>query len=101
VRAAAAPGAYVRDLEASLERPVKELKGFAKVHLEAGGRTTVRFTLGMRSLAFFDDRQQAWWAEPGEFELRVGQSSADLPLGARFTLVEGWREPVGPAIAPP
>jgi beta-glucosidase len=92
--------AYVRDLEASEERPVKELKGFAKVHLEAGRSTTVRLALDMRSLAWFDDRQQAWCAEPGEFELLVGQSSADLPLSARFTLLEGWREPVGPPIEP-
>jgi beta-glucosidase len=92
--------AYVRDLEASVERPVKELKSFAKVHLEAGGRATVRVALDMRSLAFYDDRQRAWCAEPGEFELLVGQSSIDLPLRARFTLMEGWREPTGPTIEP-
>jgi beta-glucosidase len=92
--------AYVRDLEASVERPVKELKGFAKVHLEAGGRTKVRLALDMRSLALFDDRQDAWCAEAGEFDLLVGQSSVDLPLRARFTLVEGWREPAGPPIEP-
>ena len=92
--------AYVRDLESSVERPEKELRAFAKVHLEPGHRTTVKLALDMRALAFFDDRQQAWVAEPGEFELLVGESSADLPLRARFTLSEGWREPAGPAIAP-
>ena len=83
---------YVRDLSSSLERPDKELKAFAKVHLAAGQATTVELTLDMRSLAYFDDAQQAWVAEAGEFELLVGQSSADLPLRARFALAAPWRE---------
>jgi beta-glucosidase len=86
--------AYVRDLAASLERPDKELKAFAKVYLDAGQAQAVRFTLDMRSLAYFDDAQQAWIAEAGEFELLVGHSSADLPLRARFALVAPWREAV-------
>ena len=90
--------AYLRDLEATVERPEKELKAFAKVHLEARQKATVKLALDMRSLAFFDDRRQSWCAEPGDFELLVGESSVDLPLRAQFTLVEGWREPVGPAI---
>jgi beta-glucosidase len=49
----------------------------------------------MRALAFFDEHAQAWVAEPGEFELLVGQSSADLPLRLRFTLSDQWREGVG------
>ena len=92
--------AYVRDLEASLPRPAKELKGFAKAHLEAGGRATLRIALDMRSLAYYDDRQRAWCAEPGEFELLVGESSIDLSLRARFALLEGFREPTGPTIEP-
>ena len=83
---------YVRDLEASLERPDKELKAFAKVHLDAGQAREVRLTLDMRSLAYFDDGLRAWVAEPGEFELLVGESSADLPLRLRFALAAPWRE---------
>jgi beta-glucosidase len=86
---------YVRDLAASLERPDKELKAFAKVHLDAGQAQAVQLTLDMRALAYFDDAQQAWVAEPGEFELLVGQSSADLPLRARFALAAPWREATG------
>jgi beta-glucosidase len=86
---------YVRDLAASLERPDKELKAFAKVHLDAGQAQAVQLTLDMRSLAYFDDAQQAWVAEAGEFELLVGQSSADLPLRARFALAAPWTEPTG------
>ena len=90
--------AYVRDLEASVERPAKQLAGFAKVRLDPGRRATVRLSLDMRALAFFDDREGAWRAEAGEFELLVGQSSADLPLRASFLLGEDWREPAGPPI---
>ena len=85
--------AYVRDPAASLDRPDKELKAFAKVYLEAGQAQTVQLTLDMRSLAYFDDAQQAWVAEAGEFEVLVGQSSADLPLRARFALAAPWSEP--------
>jgi beta-glucosidase len=92
--------AYVRDLAASVERPEKELRAFAKVHLEAGRAERVKLSLGMRALAFFDERQQAWTAEAGDFELLVGQSSADLPLAARFSLTDTWREPLGPAPGP-
>jgi beta-glucosidase len=88
---------YVRDLASSLERPDKQLAAFAKVHADAGQTQRVQLTLDMRSLAYFDDTQQAWIAEAGEFELLVGQSSADLPLRARFALAAPWREATGPA----
>ena len=83
---------YVRDLVASVERPDKELEAFAKVYLDAGQAQAVRVALDMRSLAYFDDAQRAWVAEAGEFEVLVGQSSADVPLRARFTLAAPWRE---------
>jgi beta-glucosidase len=88
---------YLRDLAASVERPAKQLAAFAKVHLAAGQTQTVQLALDMRSLAYFDDAQNAWIAEAGDFELLVGQSSADLPLRTRFALTAEWREPVGPA----
>lgn len=83
---------YVRDLAASVERPEKALQAFAKVYLEAGQAQTVQLTLDMRALAYFDDAQQAWIAEAGEFELLAGQSSADLPLHTRFALAAPWRQ---------
>ena len=87
--------AYVRDPVASLERPDKELKAFAKVYLDAGQSQAVQLALDMRSLAYFDDAQQAWVAEAGEFELLVGQSSADLPVRTRFALTAPWSEATG------
>jgi beta-glucosidase len=73
---------YIRDLVASTTRPVKELKGFQRVHLEAGEDQIVRFTIGKRELSFYglDGKERV---EPGEFMVWVGgDSSADL--GASF-----------------
>ena len=75
---------YVRDVVGSLTRPVKELKGFAKVELQPGESREVVFTLTAADLAFTTARG-TWEAEPGEFQVFVGNSSeADTPVG--FTL---------------
>lgn len=79
---------YVKDLESRLERPDKELAGFAKPVLQPGESTTVRFALDARSLSYWDPAAPGWVAEPGEFELLVGASSRDIRSRARFTLVE-------------
>jgi beta-glucosidase len=77
---------YVRDVQASVQRPVKELKGFAKVALLPGEEKTVAFELNERSLAYYDPDRQAWVAEPGEFEVLIGSSSHDIRLKTKFTL---------------
>ncbi|TSA87561.1 beta-glucosidase [Deinococcus detaillensis] len=81
---------YLRDVAASLERPSKELKGFAKVSLPAGESQTVTLKLDMRSLAYFDDTQNAWVAEAGDFEILLGQSSAELPIKLKLKLSKDW-----------
>ncbi|MGW0672274.1 glycoside hydrolase family 3 C-terminal domain-containing protein [Streptomyces sp. NPDC002746] len=73
---------YVRDLESSVDRPLHELKGFAKVRLEPGARSTVRLELDERAFAYWSQAANRWKVEPGSFELRVGFSSRDLPLTA-------------------
>jgi beta-glucosidase len=77
---------YARDEEASLTRPVKELRGFARVSLAPGERRRVTFTLDAEQLAFVDVPGR-WVVEPGTFRLMVGTSSADLPLQASLTVV--------------
>lgn len=75
---------YVRDVVGSLTRPVKELKGFAKIELQPGESREVAFTLTATDLAFTTARG-TWEAEPGEFQVFVGNSSAaDSPTS--FTL---------------
>jgi beta-glucosidase len=77
---------YVHDVQASVQRPVKELKGFAKVALLPGEEKTVAFELNERALAFYDPDRKTWVAEPGEFELSIGSSSQDIRLKAKFEL---------------
>ena len=77
---------YVRDVESSLARPIKELKGFAKVELAPGEMKIVAFTLNQRSFAFYDPNRQDWIVEPGIFELLIGSSSRDIRASARIEL---------------
>jgi beta-glucosidase len=76
---------YVRDLVGSVTRPVKELKGFQKIHLEPGEMRRVEFTLSPEDLAFTGlDGKAA--IEPGEFQVWVGPNSAEGLKGA-FRLI--------------
>ncbi len=79
---------YVRDAEASVFRPEKELKGFARVALEPGETSSATLTLDRSSLAYWDDARHAWVAEGGEFEVLVGRSSGDIRGRASFRLAE-------------
>jgi beta-glucosidase len=76
---------YVRDMVASLVRPLKELKGFQKVLLKPGEHKRIQFAIGPEQLAFFD-RQLQWGVEPGEFRLMVGSASDDIRLEAPLTV---------------
>jgi beta-glucosidase len=66
---------YVHDAEASVDRPVHELKAFAKVWLDPGAERDVTLELDRRAFAFWDVERNEWLVEPGEFELRIGTSS--------------------------
>jgi beta-glucosidase len=71
---------YVRDVEASVIRPRKELKGFEKVRLAPGESGAVTFDLNQRAFAFWDESLGEWRVESGSFELLVGASSRDIRL---------------------
>jgi len=77
---------YVHDDEARVRRPEQELRAFAKVTLGPGQAEVVRFALGPRAFAFWDETLHAWAREPGGFELRLGASSRDVRLRARVEL---------------
>jgi beta-glucosidase len=77
---------YIRDVVASLERPDKELKAFAKVHLEPGECKTVTLAVARDALAYYDDLAREWVAEAGEFEVLIGASSEDMRGKATFAL---------------
>lgn len=67
---------YIRDLVGSIARPVRELKGFQKVHIKAGESQTVEFTLSTDDLAFYG-LDMTKKAEPGDFDLWIGTNSAE------------------------
>jgi beta-glucosidase len=75
---------YLRDEEAKVARPLRELKAFSKVALEPGETKTITLTLTAQSLAFYDTAVHDWTTEPGMFEVLVGSSSRDLRLRGRF-----------------
>lgn len=83
---AAVAQVYVADREASVPRPPRELKGFAKPSLEPGETQRVTVPLDLRSLAFWDVERRAWTAEAGAFEVLVGESSSAIVLRGTFEL---------------
>ncbi|MBQ3245383.1 MAG: glycoside hydrolase family 3 C-terminal domain-containing protein [Bacteroidales bacterium] len=75
---------YLADEESSLERPVKELKGFRKVYLEPGQTKTVTFEITPEDLKYFDDVKHEWVLETGRFTAYVGSSSRDIRTEVTF-----------------
>ena len=75
---------YISDLKSSVDRPVKELKGFKKISLKPGETIDVTFEVGRDALSFFDADKHEWVCEPGMFEALVGASSADIRSKVRF-----------------
>ncbi|KIQ18043.1 beta-glucosidase [Flavobacterium sp. MEB061] len=78
---------YLQDKFGSVVRPVLELKDFQKVKLNAGESKTIEFTIDKEKLSFYNDKIE-WVAEPGDFEVMIGASSADIKLKANFELVQ-------------
>ncbi|MFC3499456.1 glycoside hydrolase family 3 N-terminal domain-containing protein [Micromonospora krabiensis] len=79
---------YVRDPQATVTRPVLELKGFARVSAAAGQRVAVRFELPTGQLGFYD-RQLNYTVEPGQIEVYVGFSSDNRVLAGSFVIKAG------------
>ena len=76
---------YLHDIDASVPRPLKELKGFSKLALKAGESGLVSIILNKRDLSFWDIKTSDWLAEPGEFEVMLGSSVEDIRQKAMFT----------------
>jgi beta-glucosidase len=77
---------YVHDRQSRLVRPLKELKGFAKVELQPGETKTVSIPLDFRSFAYYHPAYKQWITEDGEFDLLIGASSADIRFTQAVTL---------------
>ena len=77
---------YVHDVEASVPRPYKELKGYEKVFLKKGETKRVTVQLNDRAFSFYDMNQHRFVVEKGAFEILVGSASNQLPLKATVQL---------------
>ncbi len=77
---------YVSDLEASVERPIKELKAFSKVFLQPGETKQVSLTIDRSALSFYNDQTGQWTAEPGDFKALIGTSSRNIISDYKFRL---------------
>ena len=77
---------YVHDAESTLARPEQELKAFTKVELQAGESKRVQLHLESEAFRYYDPSKGGWIVEPGRFEIRVGNSSRNLPLRAEVSV---------------
>jgi beta-glucosidase len=77
---------YIRDLVGEVTRPVKELKGFKKVFIKKGETVNIVFTLAPGELSYYH-QDMSFKYDPGEFELFIGASSAEL-RNIRFTIID-------------
>lgn len=77
---------YVGDRHSSVPRPKKELKGFAKVSLSPGETKQVTVMLDRRAFSYYDVKQHDWKVEPGDFDLYVARSSAQIELTGKVAV---------------
>jgi len=88
VKASEVAQLYVQDVEASVSRPVKELKDFIKVDLNPGEKVMIELELSEEDLSFWDETNSQWKAENGKFNVLIGSSSRDIILKGSFDLKE-------------
>ena len=77
---------YVHDGHSSVDRPIKELKGFRRINLAPGEMKDLHFTLDRSAMAFYSTAKKDWVTEPGQFDVLVGTSSRDIRLKGSFKL---------------
>ena len=78
---------YVAPPESPVARPVRELKGFAKVYLKAGESRQISIPLSYQDLCYFDAEAHKWTAAPGEYTILAGDSSENLPVSTTIKAV--------------
>ena len=79
---------YLQHKNSHIVRPKLELKGFKRVSIPAGQKTTVSFEVPARALAYWNTEHHAWELEPDVVRVEVGTSSANLPLTGEFSVVQ-------------
>ena len=84
---------YVRPLQSTMVRPVKELKGFTKLCLNPGETKTAEIKLSRRAFAYYHPGHKDWVVDDGTFELLIGASSADIRARVEVTVTENKKLP--------
>ncbi len=84
---------YITDTESSVFMPEKQLKGFRRIHILPGETKTVSFKITSEELYYYDESLKSFEVEPGEFTVRIGSSSGNLPLSKNFTLTSSVPKP--------
>jgi beta-glucosidase len=79
---------YINDVDSSVERPLKELKGFRKVFLKPNERVSVLLQIMPEDLAFFDEGTKKWKIENGVFKILIASSSRDIRLTTEFEYID-------------
>ncbi len=79
---------YVGFPPSAVRRPVKELRGFRRVHLQPGQAEEVRFVLEPRDLSFFEEARQRWVTPAGTYTVMVGADARDIRLVGQFAVRE-------------
>ena len=79
---------YVEHVGSAVERPIRDLRGYRRLTLAPGETKTVRFSLPVSSLAYWDEAGHRWVVEADQVRIRVGASSADLRLGHVIRVVQ-------------
>lgn len=77
---------YVHDVYSSVVRPIMELKRFERIPLGPGEKRTVIFELEKDAFAFYDEKKEERIVEPGDFDIKIGSSSADIRISNILTL---------------
>ncbi|MEJ6950838.1 glycoside hydrolase family 3 C-terminal domain-containing protein [Natronospora cellulosivora (SeqCode)] len=77
---------YIGQDKPTVMRPIKELKGFEKVQLEAGESKTVTFKLSYRDFAYYSTEREKWFAENDKYQIIIASSSRDIRLSEEFIL---------------
>ena len=85
---------YVHDPSPKIDKPVRELKAFAKVELAPGETKTVQFQIKPRALAYCDVPGKQWKADAGGYDVQVGASSRDIRQQAQVRLTADYTEPI-------
>lgn len=77
---------YVEAPETEVVRPVRELRGFEKIFLEAGEEKTVTFTLDERAFAYWNTLIHDWYAEEGTYKVMIGENADQMCAGEEITV---------------